>query len=159
MVGGFPERHATLARELISLRVDVIVASGSEAVRAAKQATSAIPIVMTSVAYPDKGGLVESLAHPGGNVSGLSNAGAELKAKQLELLKEFAPKISRMAVLFNPANPVEPLGLRELRAAAQASNVEILPVEVRSPDEFPAAFAAISELRPDALLAFGTQQL
>jgi putative ABC transport system substrate-binding protein len=76
-------------------------------------------------------------------------------AKKLDLLKEFVPKVSRVAVIFNPASPVEPLGLRELQTAAQAAQLEIVPVEVRNPDDFPAAFTALSALRPDALLAFG----
>ena len=152
---GFAERFPALATELVNLRVDVIVAAGTQAIQAAKQATSAIPIVMGTGSYPDKLGFVESLARPGGNVTGLSNLAPELMAKKLDLLKEFVPKVSRVAVIFNPASPVEPLGLRELQTAAQAAQLEIVPVEVRNPDDFPAAFTALSALRPDALLAFG----
>jgi putative tryptophan/tyrosine transport system substrate-binding protein len=96
---GRTERLPALAIELVQLRVDVIVASGTQAVRAAKQATSTIPIVMAVSAHPDKIGLVESLARPGGNVTGLDNVGPDLKGKQLQLLKEVAPKVSRVAVL------------------------------------------------------------
>ena len=105
---GKPERFPTLAIELVQLKVDIIVASGTQATRAAKQATGSIPIVMTISAYPDKIGLVESLARPGGNVTGLSNVSPDLMGKRLELLKEIAPKVSRVAVLWNPASPVEP---------------------------------------------------
>jgi putative tryptophan/tyrosine transport system substrate-binding protein len=152
---GFTDRLPALAVELVGLRVDIIVASGTQAVRAAKQATATIPIVMAVSSYPDKIGLVESLARPGGNVTGLSNLGPELSGKKLELLREIAPKVSRVAVLHNPASPVEPLAIRELLAAAPAAGMTIQPVEVRSPDDFPAAFAAVASSRADALLALG----
>jgi putative tryptophan/tyrosine transport system substrate-binding protein len=135
--------------------VDLIVASGTQATRAAMQATSTIPIVMATGAYPDKLGLVASLARPGGNVTGLSNVGPELNAKSLELLKELAPRVSRLAVIHNPSSPVEAIVLPELKAVAQAAGIEVLPVEVRTPDEFPAAFSALLDRRPDALLAVG----
>jgi putative ABC transport system substrate-binding protein len=141
--------------ELIALRPDVIVASGTQAVRAAMEVTSAIPIVMTTSSYPDKIGLVKSLSRPGGNVTGLSNVGPELSGKKLELLKEIAPKVSRVAVLWNPASPVEPLTLQELLNAAPAVRVEIQSVEVRRPDAFSEAFAAVSSSRVQALLALG----
>jgi putative tryptophan/tyrosine transport system substrate-binding protein len=152
---GRPDRFPGLATEVVALKPDVIVASGTQAIRAAKRATSAIPIVMTTSSYPDKIGLVNSLSRPGGNVTGLSNVGPELSGKKLELLKEIAPKASRVAVLFNPASDVEPLAVRELSAAAPAVGVEIQSVEVRSPDDFSAAFAAVSPSRIDALLALG----
>lgn len=152
---GFTERLPALAVELVNEDVDVIVASGTQAVRAAKQATSKIPIVMTTGAYPDKLGLVESLSRPGGNVSGLSNFGGELMAKKVQLLKEFSPKVARLAVLFNPHSPVEFFGMADVQTAAQAANIELLMVDVRSPGDFPAAFAALSAHRPDALLVFG----
>jgi putative ABC transport system substrate-binding protein len=152
---GRTDRLPVLASELIALRPDVIVASGTQAIRAAKQATSTIPIVMTVSAYPDKLGLVESLAHPGGNVTGLTNVAPELAGKRLELLKEIAPRVSRLAVVWNPASPVEALGLQALLVAAPAAGMEVQSVEVRSPDDFPAAFAAISAKRGEALQAFG----
>jgi putative tryptophan/tyrosine transport system substrate-binding protein len=152
---GFTERFPSLAIELVKQRVDVIVASGSQAVRAAMQATSTVPIVMATVAYPDKQGLVASLARPGGNVTGLSNVGPELLPKCMELLKELAPRASRLAVVFNPSNPVEILAFSELRAAARAADVEILPVEVHTPDDFPPALAALLDRGPDALFALG----
>jgi len=152
---GVTDRHPALAVELAGLGVDVIVAAGTQAVRAAKQATSAIPIVMAVSSYPDKIGLVESLGRPGGNVTGLSNVATELEGKRLELLKEMAPTISRVAVLYNPASPVEPHGFRELLAAAPVAGLTIQPVDVRTPDDFPAAFAAVTAGRAQALLAFG----
>ncbi len=144
-----------LAMELVALKPDVIVASGTQAVRADKQATTVIPVVMTTSSYPDRIGLVESLSRPGGNITGLSNVGPELSGKKLELLKEIAPKTARVAVLWNPASEVEPLTVRELMSAAPAAGVEIHPVEVRSPGAFSEAFAALSSSRADALLALG----
>ena len=152
---GKPDRFPGLATEVVALKPDVIVASGTQATRAAKRATSTIPIVMTTSSYPDKIGLVDSLSRPGGNVTGLSNVGPELSGKKLELLKDIAPKASRVAVLFNPASEVEPLAVQELSVAAPAVGVEIQSVEVRSPDDFSAAFAALSPSRVHALLALG----
>jgi ABC-type uncharacterized transport system substrate-binding protein len=152
---GRTERLPALAIELVQLRVDVIVASGTQAVRAAKQATSAIPIVMAVSAHPDKIGLVESLARPGGNVTGLDNVGPDLKGKQLQLLKEVAPKVSRVAVLWNPANLVETFGFKEMVAAAVVIGVEIQSIDVRTPDDYLAAFATVTASRADALYAFG----
>ena len=152
---GRTDRFPSLAIELVGLKVDVIIASGTQAVRAAKQATSTIPIVMTVSTYPEKIGLVESLARPGGNVTGLSNVAPELVGKRFQLLKEIAPRVSRVAVLWNPASPVEPIGFREMLAAARAAGVEILSVEVRTPDDFPAAFAAVASSGAHALMAHG----
>jgi len=152
---GRTDRLPALAIELVQLKVDIIVASGTQAVRSAKQATSAIPIVMAVSAYPDRIGLVESLARPGGNVTGLSNLGPELMGKSFQLLKEIAPKVSRVAVLWNPANPVEALGFKEILAAALGAGVEIQSIEVRTPDEYAAAFATVTASRADALFAFG----
>ena len=152
---GRTERLPALAIELVQLRVDVIVASGTQAVRAAKQATSTIPIVMAVSAHPDKIGLVESLARPGGNVTGLDNVGPDLKGKQLQLLKELAPKVSRVAVLWNPANLVETFGFKEMVAAAAVIGVEIQAIDVRTPDDYLAAFATVTASRADASYAFG----
>jgi putative ABC transport system substrate-binding protein len=152
---GRTERLPALAIELVQLRVDVIVASGTQAVRAAKQATSTIPIVMAVSAHPDKIGLVESLARPGGNVTGLDNVGPDLKGKQLQLLKELAPKVSRVAVLWNPANLVETFGFKEMVTAAAVIGVEIQSIDVRTPDDYLAAFATVTASRADALYAFG----
>ena len=152
---GKSDRLPALAIELVGLRPDVIVASGTQATRAAMQATTTIPIVMPVSSYPDKIGLVESLARPGGNVTGLTNIGPELHGKSLDLLNEMAPNVSRVALLWNPASPVEPFAYRQLLAAAQAASVEILSVEVRSPDDFNMAFAAVASRGANALLAHG----
>jgi putative ABC transport system substrate-binding protein len=152
---GKPDRFPGLAIEVVTLRPDVIVASGTQAIRAAKRATSAIPIIMTTSSYPDKIGLVDSLSHPGGNVTGLSNVGPELSGKKLELLKEIAPTASRVAVLFNASSEVEPLVVQELSAVAPAIGFEIESVDVRSPDDFSAAFGRLSPSRLHALLALG----
>jgi ABC-type uncharacterized transport system substrate-binding protein len=152
---GRTDRFPGLAMELVALKPDVIVASGTQAARAAKQATSTIPIVMTTSSYPDRIGLVDSLSRPGGNITGLSNVGPELSGKKLELLKEIAPKASRVAILWNPASEVEPLVVRDLMTAAPAVGVELQSVEVRSPDDFSAAFATLSASRVHALLALG----
>jgi putative ABC transport system substrate-binding protein len=153
--GGFTERLPVLAAELVALNPDVIVASSTQAVRAAMQATSTIPIVMTVSAFPDKLGLVESLARPGGNVTGLSNFGPQLMAKRIELLKEIAPTLSQLAVLWNPASPVEPLAQHELRTAAAAAGVTILPFETRNPDAVKAALADVAASPADGLYAVG----
>jgi putative tryptophan/tyrosine transport system substrate-binding protein len=152
---GVTDRLPTFAVELVNLRVDVIVASGTQAVRAAKEATRSIPIVMAVSSYPERIGLVESLARPGGNVTGLSNVSPELQGKRLQLLKEIAPSVSRVAVLFNHASPVEPLGFRELLAAAPVAGLTVQPVDARTPDDLPAAFAAVTAGRAQALMAFG----
>jgi putative ABC transport system substrate-binding protein len=152
---GKTDRLPGLAMELVALKPDVIVASGTQAVRAAKQATTAIPIVMTTSSYPDKIGLVESLSRPGGNITGLSNVGPELSGKKLQLLKEIAPQVSLVAVLWNPASEVEPLTVRELSNAARAVRIEIQLAEVRSPDGFSVAFATLASSRVNALLALG----
>ena len=152
---GRTDRLPALALELVQLKVDIIVASGTQAIRAAKEATSTIPIVMAVSAHPDKIGLVESLAHPGGNVTGLSNVSPDLMGKRFQLLKEIAPKVSRVAVLWNPASPVEPIGFRETLAAAPVAGVEIQSIEVRTADDYAAAFATMTGSRADALYAFG----
>jgi putative ABC transport system substrate-binding protein len=153
---GKTDRLPGLAIELVALKPDVIVAAGTQATRALKQATSAIPIVMAVSGHPDKIGLVDSLARPGGNVTGLNNYGPELGAKKLELLKEIAPRITRVAVLWNPASPVEAFWYREVLASAQALGVEIPSVEARSPDDFPAVLERIVGIRPHALLVSGS---
>jgi putative ABC transport system substrate-binding protein len=152
---GRTDRLPALALELVQVNVDVIVASGTQAIRAAKEATSTIPIVMTVSAYPDKIGLVESLARPGGNVTGLSNVSPDLMGKRFQLLKEIAPKVSRVAVLWNPSSPVEPNGFRETQAAAAVAGVTIQSIEVRTPEDYTAAFAAMTAGRVDALFPFG----
>ena len=153
---GMMDRIPGLALELVQLKVDIIVVSSHEAVLAFKQAKSTMPIVMAASSNPDKVGLVESLAHPGGNVTGLSNVAPDLGGKRFQLLKEIAPKVSRVAVLWNPANPIEPLGFRETLRVGAAAGVEIQSIEVLTPDDYPTAFANVVASRADALHAFGS---
>jgi putative ABC transport system substrate-binding protein len=153
---GNTERLPALARELVAVQPDIIVASSTPAVRAAKEATSTIPIVMVAVSFPETTGLVESLARPGGNVTGLSNIASELNAKRLELLKEIAPGTSRIFFLWNPTNPLEHHVIAEHVAIAPALGLTLQSVEVRTVAEVPAAIAGLSLNRTDALVANGT---
>ena len=152
---GRAERFADLANELVRSKVDLIVTSGTQASLAAKQATSTIPIVMVISSYPDKVGLVDSLAHPGGNVTGMDNVAPELSGKRIQLLKEIAPKVSRVFALRNPASLVEIQGLREMQAAASAVGIEVMSADVRTGEDYPAAFTAITTGRAEALAVAG----
>ncbi len=150
---GRVERFPSLAAELVSLKLDLIVASSTPGARAAKQATSTIPIVMVYVSDPVGDGFVASLARPGGNITGMTfGAGREITGKHLELLKEAVPKLSRVAVLLNPDSPESAVFLRETQAAAQALAVKLQLLEVRSPNELEGAFAAMTRERAGALL-------
>ncbi len=146
------ERLPDLAAELVRLKVDVIVAPGAQNPSAAKQATRTIPIVMTGTADPVGSGLVASLARPGGNVTGLSTLAPEIVGKQLELLKEIVPRVSRVAVLWNPTNQSHPLVLGGAKVAARSLGVQLQLLEARGPDEFEGAFAAMTRERAGALL-------
>jgi putative ABC transport system substrate-binding protein len=149
---GMPDRLPALAADLVRLPVDVIVASSPPAARAAQQATQTIPIVFAGMPDPVGSGVVGGLAHPGGNVTGLSSAGGpEIVGKRLELLKEAVPKISRVAYLASRENWESPTGLHT-QAAAQALGVTLLHMEVTRPEQLPGAFTAIRQQRPDALL-------
>jgi putative ABC transport system substrate-binding protein len=150
---GMAERLPNLAAELVQLKVDVIVVSGSPSSQAAKNATKTIPIVMTNVADPVQLGLVASLAHPRGNITGLSNVGSDLGGKQLELLKEGFPKVSRVAALWDSANTGNALWLGEMKVAAKALRITLQPVDVHRPDDFERAFSAIEKEHASALSA------
>ena len=139
------ERLPSLAAELVRLRMDVIVTAGVPAILAAKKATSRIPIIMAVVVDPIATGLVASLARPGGNVTGMSVMAPDLVGKQLEMLKEIAPKASRVAVLWNPANPGNTPQLRAAELAARTLGMRLQPQEARSPREIDSAFAAMSK--------------
>lgn len=148
------ERLPQLAAELVRLQPDVIVSVVTQASLAVRDTTGTIPIVMIGVADPVAAGLVASLARPGGNVTGTSGANAEIVGKQLELIKETFPGLSRVAVLWNPANPVfQALQLREAQIAARALRVELALLEARSPAEFEQVFAAAAPKRPLWVLA------
>jgi putative ABC transport system substrate-binding protein len=132
--------------------VDVIVAEGSAAIRAAQHATRTIPIVMAATNDPVGQGFIASLAHPGGNITGLSWLAAELPGKRLELLKETVPQSTRIAVLINPAYPAYASALHTLTVAAQALGLHLHVVEVRSVDELATAFAAMTRAGADAVI-------
>ena len=146
------ERLPELAADLVRLKVNVIVAGGTLAPLAAKRATSTIPIVMNSCGDPLGTGLVASLARPGGNVTGMSLMVPELAGKRLELLREILPKLARVAVLWDAANPYTTIGFKETQSAARTLGVEVQSLEVRSPDDFDRAFEAARQQHPDALV-------
>ena len=153
------ERLPDLAAELVRLKVDVIVGATVPTIQAARQATKTIPIVMTLIADPVATGLVANVARPAGNITGLSTMAPDLMGKQLELLREVLPKASRVAVLWNPANPSNALQLREAQDAARALGVRLQPLEVRDPTEFEKAFAAMTRERAGALLVLSDSTL
>jgi putative ABC transport system substrate-binding protein len=150
--GGLPDRLAWVAVELVHRPVDLIATFGTPPTLAAKQATTTIPIVMMGVGDPVGSGLVSSLARPGGNITGNTILGPEVAGKRLQLLKEVIPSLSRVAFLWNPDNASHPAQLAELRVAVEALGIKLLPVPVRSSDEFDNAFAAMMRERPDAFL-------
>jgi putative tryptophan/tyrosine transport system substrate-binding protein len=144
-----------LAANLVLSKVDVIVAAGDPAIHAARHATSTIPIVMVAGADPVGSGLVTSLARPGRNLTGLSALSPELSGKRLQLLTEAIPRVSRMAVFWNPADPAKALELREIQATGQALGVQLQLLEVRGPEDFESAFAAMARDRAEALIILG----
>jgi putative ABC transport system substrate-binding protein len=146
------DQYAVLTADLVRLKVDVIVVVGGVAARAAQRVTTTVPIVMTVVIDPLGIGLVTSLARPGGNVTGLSMMSPELIGKQLEVLKEVAPKVSRVALLRNPDNPGSVPQLREAEAAARALGMRLQILEARGSQEIDSAFAAMTRERAGALV-------
>jgi ABC-type uncharacterized transport system substrate-binding protein len=140
-----------LADELVGLKVDVIVAGGAGAVTAAKNTSATTPIVMEQVNDPIALGLVANLAHPGGNITGISNLSPELSGKRLELLKEVIPKVYRVAVLALRSAPMQ-TSIKETEAAAQALRLQLQLLEVKAPDEIESAFDAAKKQRADALV-------
>jgi putative ABC transport system substrate-binding protein len=149
---GRVERLPDLAAQFVSLNVDVIVAWAAPETEAAKQATKSIPIVFLVHGDPVGRGHVASLAKPGGNITGAALMLPELAAKRLELLKEALPSVARVAILWNAANPVKALDWQQTEVAGRALALTLDSREVRSPDDFPAAFNAIRRARPDALM-------
>jgi putative ABC transport system substrate-binding protein len=149
---GQDERLPALAAALVQLPVDVIVTQGTPATLAARDATTTIPIVMIGAGDPITNKLVTSLTRPGGNITGSSQMGAELSAKRLQLLTEAVPTVSRVAFLWNPANLSHIPHYADIQAGAKALGVEVISVQVRRPDEFERAFAAMLLEHPDALI-------
>jgi putative ABC transport system substrate-binding protein len=153
---GKDERLPELAAELVNLKVDLILASGTPASVAARQATSTIPIVMGGLAAsPVELGFVASLARPGGNITGMTLMTTQLGGKRLELFKEILPGLARVAVFWNPPNPTYGPVLKELEAAAPTLGLQLQRVEVRVPDDFEGAFEAATRERAGALYAPG----
>jgi ABC-type uncharacterized transport system substrate-binding protein len=152
---GSEERLRDLAAELVRLQVEVIVAGGSAAIRAAQQTTRTIPIVMASSGDPVGLGFVASLARPGGNITGMSNIVADLPGKQLELLKEVVPQSARIAVVTNLAAPLSGSDVENLTVAAKALGVQLHVVDLRSPDALEGAFAAMTGEGAEALVVLG----
>ena len=148
------DRFPELAADLVRLKVDIlVVAGGNRIILAAKNATKTIPIVMVgSGVDPVEAGFIESLAHPGGNVTGLSMLTTELGGKRLELLKEAVPKLARVAVIYDPTIPAQVLDVKEvLPVAARALKLTLQPWEVRAADDLDRVFAAMGKQRPDGL--------
>jgi putative tryptophan/tyrosine transport system substrate-binding protein len=149
---GQAERLRDLAAELVQLQVDVIMAEGTAAIRAAQQATRTIPIVMAATADPVGQGFVASLAHPGGNITGLSFLSAALPGKRLELLKETLPQSTRAAALVNPAFPAYASVMHNLTGAARVLGLHLHVMEVHRVDELATAFAAMTQAGVDAVI-------
>jgi putative ABC transport system substrate-binding protein len=153
---GRNDRLPELAAELVNLKVELILASGTPASFAARQATNTIPIVMGSLAAnPVETGLIASLARPGGNITGMTEMSSQLGGKRLELLKETVPRLSRVAVFWNPPNPAYGPILKELEAAAPTLGMTLHRLEVRVPDDFEGAFQAAIRQRAGALIVPG----
>jgi putative tryptophan/tyrosine transport system substrate-binding protein len=146
------ERLPALAAELVGLNVDVLVTGGTPGVRAAKQATTTIPIVMTMSGDAVASGLVDSLARPGSNVTGSTFFSPELMAKRIELLKEAMPRASRVAALVHAGNPGHVPMLEAMRTTSRSLKIEIHEFAVRGPNEFATAFSAMTKSRVDAIV-------
>jgi putative ABC transport system substrate-binding protein len=150
---GREDRHTAFVAELVQMKVDLIVTASSAATHAAKQATSTIPIVMLAVASPERQGLIASLANPGGNVTGISNQlGGDFSGKTFQLLKESVPRLSKVAILWNPDNQGSATSFREGDVpAANALGVALVSLEVRGPHDIDRALKTIASERPGAL--------
>ncbi len=149
---GRPERLEGHAVELVRLKVDVIVATYPGAVFSAKRATTTIPIVMVNTPDPVQLGLVNSLAHPGGNITGTTTLSAELSLKQLEFAREAVPRASRIAILSNPDNPWHPIVVKELRDRQRSLGVQLQMLEARSPEDFDRSFQSMVREHAHAVL-------
>jgi putative tryptophan/tyrosine transport system substrate-binding protein len=151
---GHLDRLPTLAAELVGLPADILVVGGEASIRAAKQATDKIPIVMTLAADPVGSGLVPSLAHPGGNVTGMSALAADLASKRVELLKAVVPRASRVVVLWNSNNQSKVVEWKDTELAARAVGLTLRSVELLALEQLDRAFTAILREKPDALMTF-----
>ncbi len=149
---GAADRLPAMAAELVGRDVDVIVTESNAAAAAAKRATRTIPVVMAVAGDPVRAGVVASLSHPGGNVTGLTLIHPELSGKRLQLLKEAVPALARVAVLSNSASPASTELLRETEAAARSLGVQSVAIPVRGPDELQAAFRSIASAKPGGIV-------
>ena len=149
--GGKSARYSDLAAELVRLRVDVIVGEGAGAIRAAKNASATTPIVIAQMNDPIVLGVVASLAHPGGNITGIANLSPELSGKRLELLKEVIPKVHRVAVLALSTGAMQ-TSIKETEAAAKSLRLQLQLLEVKAPDEIESALDTAKKQRADALV-------
>lgn len=146
------ERFPALVAELLALPVDVIVTAGTPAALAVKKATSTVPLVMVAVGDPVGTGIVPSLAHPGGNITGLSSIAPDLEGKRLELLREILPKLARVAVFFNPVNPFHATSLKQGQAAAKVLGITLQVLAIDKTEHLDPAFEAMRKEKPEALL-------
>jgi putative tryptophan/tyrosine transport system substrate-binding protein len=149
------ERFPELARELVDLKVDVLLTGVAAAIRFLQQATTTVPIVMVYSTDPVKNGFVASLSHPGGNITGLAGSSDDTAPKQLELLTTFVPSATRIAVLGNPASPTYTGVLKSAQASAQKAGLSIMPIEARSPDEIENAFVMLEKENVRAIVVTG----
>jgi putative ABC transport system substrate-binding protein len=138
------ERLPVLAAELVSLDVQAIVTAGTPAAKALKNATQSIPIIIAVIGDPVAAGLVDSLAHPGGNVTGFSILASDLSGKRLELLKEVVPRLSSVGVILNPTNPQPKIELKEVEAAARTLGIQIRPIQISAESSLQTSFESIS---------------
>ena len=149
---GKAERLAALAEELVRLKVDVIMAMDTPSTRAAQRATGVIPIVIGTATDPVGSGLVASLAHPGGNTTGLSNMASDISPKRLEMLVTVAPKLSRVAVLLNPSNPATRAELKSLEEANKSVGLKLLALDAETPEQIERAFSAMVTQRAEGVI-------
>jgi putative ABC transport system substrate-binding protein len=149
---GKTERLPGLAAELVQLKVDVIVTGATPATIAAQKSTNTIPIVMVNASDPVGQGFVKSLAHPGGNITGISNVSFEVVPKQMEILRDMVPQLSIVAILLNPANSSHTAALKNAQAAAQRVSLKIVPVEARNPQEIANVFSEMDKKKAGAVI-------
>jgi len=153
------DRFPALIGELLALKVAVIVTAGTPATLAVKKATTSVPIVMSAVGDPVGTGIVTSLSHPGGNITGLTAISTEMDAKRLELLREVVPSVSYIALLWNAASPLQVLAEKQVQAAAQVLRMSVRSFGVKTEEEIKSALAVMARERPDALLVLADRLL
>ena len=153
------DRFPVLIGELLALKVAVIVTAGTPATLAVKKATTSVPLVMSAVGDPVGTGIVPSLSHPGGNITGLTAISTEIDAKRLELLREVVPSVSYIALLWNAASPLQVLAEKQVQAAAQVLRMRVLSLGVKTEEEIKSALAVMARERPDALLVLADRLL